>query len=76
MRFINKYTKQVIEANDFVELFAFSHNSNYEKINSNMDSSELKKTKNKNIKKTDFSKNKEVSNDETDKVKDIDIDIE
>ncbi len=30
MKFKNKYTNEIVEASNNVELFAFSHNSNYE----------------------------------------------
>ena len=32
MRFKNKRTNQIVRANNYAELFAFSHNSNYEKV--------------------------------------------
>ena len=31
-KFRNKVTNEIVEANSFTELFAFSHNSNYELV--------------------------------------------
>lgn len=32
MKFKNKYANEIVEASNNVELFAFSHNSNYELV--------------------------------------------
>ncbi len=55
-KFINKITDEVVEANNFSELFAFTHNSNYEPYKEEAsiknDDTSQKSTKTKNKKKT------------------------
>ncbi len=36
-KFRNKVTDEIVEANSFTELFAFSHNSNYELVETKED---------------------------------------
>ena len=53
-KFRNKVTNEIVEANSFTELFAFSHNSNYELV-----------TESKEEKPKAISKKKTESKEET-----------
>lgn len=51
-KFRNITTKEVVEANNFTELFAFSHNSNYEKLEEDNKKDKTSKTKDNKKDKT------------------------
>lgn len=85
MRFKNKRTNQIVRANNYAELFAFSHNSNYEKVEETIVKAEpkAKKTSKKNKKEVqdieEIVSNEDVSEEsnsdivEEDEVQDIEV---
>ena len=84
MRFKNKRTNQIVRANNYAELFAFSHNSNYEKVEEPIVTTELKAKKTskrgkKEVQIEENEPNEEVSEEsnsdpvEEDEVQDIEV---
>ena len=84
MRFKNKRTNQIVRANNYAELFAFSHNSNYEKVEETIVKTEPKakktsKREKKEVQIEENEPNEEVSEEnnsdivEEDEVQDIEV---
>ena len=84
MRFKNKRTNQIVRANNYAELFAFSHNSNYEKVEETIVKAEPKakrtsKREKKEVQIEENEPNEEVSEEnnsdivEEDEVQDIEV---
>lgn len=74
MKFKNKRTNQIVRANNYAELFAFSHNSNYEKVEETIVTTEKKSTRTSKRNKKEVQDIEEiVSNEEVSEESNSDI---